>query len=149
MRCIYHVAGERVFRFPGGKWWAERSARCDVPDYSIELRPDDVREYGTDAESIIRCIVERVVKKFDPIAVWLFGSIARGDCDKHSDVDLMVIMPDGTDCRATAVNILVELAGSMLPKDVLVNTPSLFARTADRVGSIQYTVRKHGVMLYG
>ena len=89
------------------------------------------------------------MKKFDPVAVWLFGSVARGDCDRHSDVDLMVIMPDGTDCRATTVNILVELADSMLPKDVVVNTPSLFVRTVDRVGSVQYSVRKHGVMLYG
>ena len=143
------MADERTFRFPDGEWWAERSARCNVPEYRIKHRPNDVREYGTDAESIIRRIVERVVKKFDPIAVWLFGSVARGDCDRHSDVDLMVIMPDGTDCRATTVNILVELADSMLPKDVVVNTPSLFARTVDRVGSVQYSVRKHGVMLYG
>lgn len=146
---MYHVVGEQTYRFPDSEWWAERSERCDVPGYSIELRPNDAREYGTDAESIVRRIVERVVRKFNPISVWLFGSIARGDCDKHSDVDLMVIMPDGTNCRATAVNILVELAGSMLPKDVIVNTPTMFTGGADKVGSIQYSVRRHGVMLYG
>lgn len=75
--------------------------------------------------------------------------MARGDCDKHSDVDLMVIMPDGTDCRATTVDVLMELRGSMLPKDVLVSTASLFAHAADKVGSVQYSVRKYGVMLYG
>ena len=143
------MASARTYRFPDSEWWAERSTRCDVPDYRIERRPNDAQEYGTDAESIVRCIVKRVVNKFDPIAVWLFGSMARGDCDKHSDVDLMVIMPDGTDCRATTVDVLMELRGSMLPKDVLVSTSSLFARAADRVGSVQYSVRRHGVMLYG
>ena len=143
------MAGERTFRFPDSEWWAERSARYGVPDDVVEHGPDDVREYGTDAESIIRRIVERVVKKFDPIAVWLFGSVARGDCNEHSDVDLMVIMPDGTDCLTTAAYILMELRGSLLPKDVHVNTPSLFARAADKVGSVQHSVSKHGVMLYG
>ena len=146
---MYNMVGEQTIRFPDGEWWAERSARHPIPDYCVDLRPDDVREYGTDVESIVRRIVERVVKKFDPIAVWLFGSMARGDCDKHSDVDLMVIIPDGTDCWATTVNILVELASSMLPKDVLVNTQSLFAGAEDMVGSIQHSVRRHGVMLYG
>lgn len=63
------MASERTYRFPDREWWAERSARCDVPDYRIERRPNDAHEYGTDAESIVRYIVKRVVNKFDPIAV--------------------------------------------------------------------------------
>lgn len=143
------MASKRTYRFPDSEWWAERSARCDVPDYNAERQPDDAREYGTDAESVVRRIVERVVNGFDPIAVWLFGSMARGDCSEHSDVDLMVIMPEGTDCRATAIDVLVDLRSSILPKDVLVNTPDSFARAVDDVGSVQHSVREDGVMLYG
>ena len=65
------------YRFPDSGWWAKRSARRKVPDYRIELRPDDAHEYGTDVESTVRRIVERVVERFRPVAVWLFGSIAR------------------------------------------------------------------------
>ena len=143
------MASKRTYRFPDSEWWAERSARCDVPDYDVEQWPDNAREYGTNAESVVRRIVERVVNGFDPIAVWLFGSMARGDCNEHSDVDLMVIMPEGTDCRATAIAVLVDLRGSILPKDVLVTTPDSFARAVDDVGSVQHSVRDDGVMLYG
>ena len=59
------------------------------------------------------------------------------------------MMPEGTDCRATTIEVLVEMRGSMLPKDVIVNTPDSFARAVDDVGSVQHSVRKHGVMLYG
>ena len=94
-------------------------------------------------------MVERVVDRFDPISVWLFGSMARGDCNRHSDVDLMVIMSEGTDRKTAELDIMAELRGSMLPKDVLVNTPYTFQRTVDDLGTIQHMVRKHGVMLYG
>lgn len=94
-------------------------------------------------------MVGRVVEKFDPIAVWLFGSMARGDCNMHSDVGLMVIMPEGTEREIAELAIRGELQGSMLPKDVMVNTPDMFRHGACDVGSIQYAVRKYGVMLYG
>lgn len=63
------MTSERSYRFPDGEWWAERSARRKILDYRIEMHPDNAREYGTDAESVVRRIVERVVNGFDPIAV--------------------------------------------------------------------------------
>ena len=143
------MTNKRTYRFPDSEWWAERSASRKVLDDRIKMRPDDAREYGSDAESVVRRIVERVVNGFDPIAVWLFGSMARGDCNEHSDVDLMVIMPEGTDCKTAELGIMGELRGSMLPKDVLVTTPGSFARAVDDVGSVQHSVREDGVMVYG
>ena len=32
-----------------------------------------------------------------PVAVWLFGSVARGEADTDSDVDLLVVSPDTVD----------------------------------------------------
>ena len=139
----------RRFRFPDHAWWNERSVRRPIPHYRIDRRPHDALEYGTDVESIVRRMVERVVERFNPISVWLFGSMARGDCNKHSDVDLMIIMPEGTDHETAELDIMAELRGSMLPKDVLVNTPDTFQRTVDDLGTVQHTVHKHGVMLYG
>ena len=142
------TSGKR-FRFPDRAWWDARSARRPIPDYRIDRRPHDALEYGIGVESIVRRMVERVVERFDPISVWLFGSMARGDCNMHSDVDLMVIMPEGTDCKTAGLDIRGELRGSMLPKDIMVNTPDTFRRMANDLGSIQYDVSKYGVMLYG
>jgi predicted nucleotidyltransferase len=37
-------------------------------------------------------MVERIVKRFSPEQVILFGSQARGDAGPDSDVDLLVVM---------------------------------------------------------
>ena len=147
----YAAVGERVrrFHFPDHAWWDERTVRRPIPRYRIDRRPHDALEYGTDVDSIVRRMVERVVERFDPIAVWLFGSMARGDCSRYSDVDLMIIMPEGTDRKTTELDIVMELRGSMLPKDVMVDTPDAFRRASDDLGTVQYAVRKYGVMLYG
>lgn len=34
-------------------------------------------------------IVDRVVAEFDPVKIILFGSLARGDEDRGSDIDLL------------------------------------------------------------
>ena len=149
MVCVVVDERPRSFRFPGHAWWDERSVRRPIPRYRIDRRPHDALEYGTDVESIVRRMVERVVDRFDPVSVWLFGSMARGDCNRHSDVNLMIIMPEGTDHKTAELDIMAELRGSMLPKNVLVNTPDTFRRTVDDLGTVQHMVRKHGVMLYG
>lgn len=140
---------DRRFHFPSRAWWDARIIRGHVPQYRIDRRPDNAVEYGTTAETVITRMVERLVERFDPTAVWLFGSMARGDCNEHSDVDLLVVMPEGTDGKITTRDMLLEVAGSMLPKDIVVNTPEQWNCRVDDPGSLQYAVHKHGVMLYG
>ena len=37
-------------------------------------------------------LVGELVARFDPIEVWLFGSVARGDDDSGSDIDVLVVL---------------------------------------------------------
>lgn len=39
-------------------------------------------------------MVRRIVERVDPVAIYLFGSRARGDADAESDYDLMIVVPD-------------------------------------------------------
>ena len=39
-------------------------------------------------------MVRRIVERVDPVAIYLFGSRARGDADEDSDYDLMVVVPE-------------------------------------------------------
>ena len=41
----------------------------------------------------IDLIVERIVKKFNPHKIILFGSYAKGTATKDSDVDLLIVLP--------------------------------------------------------
>ena len=62
-------------------------------------------------------MAERIIENFQPIRIILFGSYARGTPDYHSDIDLMVVMEDGTNEYETAVKILELLADSPVARD--------------------------------
>ena len=51
------------------------------------------------AETIISTMVDRIVGRFQPSRVVLFGSQARGDANEWSDVDLLVVMGNVPDKR--------------------------------------------------
>ena len=54
------------------------------------------------AESTISTMVDRIVGRFHPSRVVLFGSYARGTAIESSDVDLLVVMGDIPDKRQAA-----------------------------------------------
>ena len=45
------------------------------------------------SQKLIREMVNRIVRRFDPEKVILFGSYATGKAGPDSDVDLLVVMP--------------------------------------------------------
>ena len=45
----------------------------------------------------ISIMTERIVQGFDPLQIILFGSQARGDADRNSDIDLLVVFLELTD----------------------------------------------------
>ena len=46
-----------------------------------------------DVAAQIERMVKRIVRKFHPEQIILFGSQARGDAGPDSDVDLLIVMP--------------------------------------------------------
>lgn len=93
-------------------------------------------------------MVHRVVERFDPIKIVLFGSCARSEITRDSDVDLLVVMTNGTDQRRTAVEMRQVLAGIGAPKDIFVATPELLERLGDVVGYIYRPALREGRILY-
>ena len=73
-------------------------------------------------EAIISTMVDRIVGRFGPSRVVLFGSYARGTAIESSDVDLLVVMGNGTDKRRTAVEIRRSLGDLPVSKDIVVAT---------------------------
>jgi predicted nucleotidyltransferase len=67
-------------------------------------------------------VVRRIVEAVHPRRIILFGSAARGAMGPDSDLDLLVVMPDGTHRRQAGTEIFRALRGVGLPKDVVVVT---------------------------
>ena len=99
-------------------------------------------------QAAISTMVERIVEGFDPFRILLFGSQARGDADKHSDVDLLVVMPDGTDKRRAAIEMRRVVRDLLVAKDIVVTTPDEIARRGNLVGTVLRPALREGKALY-
>ena len=93
-------------------------------------------------------MVSRIVKRFQPEKIILFGSHARGVGGTSSDVDLLVVMPVQGTRRKLATEIDLSLVGIELPADVIVVTPDDFQRNRDRIGTIIQPAMREGKVLY-
>jgi predicted nucleotidyltransferase len=101
-----------------------------------------------DVQALISRIVKRIVKKFAPEKVILFGSQARGDAGPDSDIDLLVVMPVEGDVREKALEIRVALPATRIPIDIVVRTPEEFAWRKEYVGTIEWPATREGKVLY-
>ena len=83
----------------------------------------------------------------DVKTVILFGSIARGEANIDSDVDLAVIAPAGWDGRTDLEDAVRTRLGNNC--DVLVFTPEDFTRLADTGEPVVQEILTDGVALIG
>jgi predicted nucleotidyltransferase len=99
-------------------------------------------------DQIIAEMTLRIVKRFDPLQVILFGSQARGDAHVDSDIDLLVVVPHVENSRTAAVAILDELRGLGISKDVVVSTPEEIAAWGKPIGTVLEPALREGRVLY-
>ena len=103
---------------------------------------------ATCVQAQIARMVKRIVKKFNPEKIILFGSQARGDAGPDSDIDLLVVMPVAGSKREKAIEIGVALHDIPVPKDIIVTRPEEFAWRKEYVGTIERPAAREGKVLY-
>ena len=97
---------------------------------------------------LISIMTERIVRDFDPLQIIVFGSQARGDADRDSDIDLLVVFAKLKDKRKTAVDIGGALADVPVAKDIIVSTPEELERSRTRIGSVLRYAQQEGKVLW-
>ena len=73
---------------------------------------------------IVADLVRRIVETAQPLRVILFGSAARDEMGPDSDLDVLVVVPDGVHRRKMAQDIYRQLWGVGFAKDIVVVTAS-------------------------
>lgn len=107
-----------------------------------------LNESPTSVNEKIAEMAQRIVARFAPEKIILFGSHARGTAGPDSDVDLLVIMPVSGSKRDIRVAIRVALADMGFALDIIVATPEEAALYRDQVGTIIYPALREGRVLY-
>lgn len=99
-------------------------------------------------DQVLRQAVRQMIAQFDPLRIVLFGSYARGDYTADSDLDFLVVMPDGTDRRQSAIELHRCLRDLAMPKDVLVTTPREIQDRGSVNGTVLAESLRQGKVLY-
>jgi len=100
-----------------------------------------------DAQAIERR-VQRIVETVHPLRIILFGSAARGEMGPDSDVDVLVVMPEGTDHTEVGTTLHRNFRGIGFAVDIVVVTPTELERLGDDIGFVYYDALRDGREVY-
>ena len=99
-------------------------------------------------QGILDELVRRVVAAVRPRRIILFGSGARGELGPNSDLDLLVVMPDGIHRRRTGQVVYQSLGGLGFAKDVVVVTESDIRKFGQNPSLVIFPALQQGRELY-
>ena len=98
-------------------------------------------------QATLNDIVKRIVDVADPEKIILFGSAARGDFGRNSDVDLLIIK-DGEDALTLMSRIYGVMQGVGVAVDALVVSPEDVERFKNSHSLIIKPALQDGVVIY-
>lgn len=99
-------------------------------------------------DSTLKSITKRLVERFHPERIILFGSQARGMADEHSDVDILVVCPISGSRRAMMVAMDRAMRGLNIARDIMVLSPKEFDSNRFIPGTVARSAWQQGKILY-
>lgn len=100
------------------------------------------------SQEAIDRLIRQIVEVVHPLRIVVFGSAARGDMSCDSDIDVLVVVPDGSHRRKTAQRLYKEVGNVGVPFDVVVATPMDLEKHKDNVGLVYKSVLREGKEVY-
>ena len=107
-----------------------------------------MKESDTTNNPILDELIRRILQVVQPKRLILFGSAARGEMNSESDIDVLVVMPDGIHRRRTAQTIYRSLTGLGVAKDILVVTETDVQEHGENTSLALYPALKEGKEFY-
>lgn len=119
----------------------------------VRVRESSIRtalpHLGTAEGADIVRIVDVLVQAFEPEAIYMFGSQARGTPSPHSDVDLFVVVRDAGAFPHHLAQEAYRLIGHhLVPLDIVFMSQPDFAWRSGVSTSLPATIVREGKLLY-
>lgn len=97
----------------------------------------------------IKEAIDRLVKTYNPIKIYLFGSYAWGKPNKDSDLDFFIVIKKSNEnFPARAVKGYLSLIGLEIPKDIIVYTLNEFEENKEDSLTLCHKIYKEGKVVY-
>ena len=100
------------------------------------------------SEPLLQTILQRLLAAGQPQKIILFGSQARGQADRDSDFDLLVIEDSSQSRYRRSISYRHALKDLGISKDIVVWTPREIADWQNVLNAFITTVLREGVVLY-
>ncbi|MEN6355979.1 MAG: nucleotidyltransferase domain-containing protein [Armatimonadota bacterium] len=100
------------------------------------------------SSKVLSELVDRIVAVTQPIRILLFGSGARGEMKPDSDLDVLIVVPEGQNTNSIARLIYRNLIGFDLPVDLVVTTESDLNRYGQNVSLVYRSALRDGRQIY-
>ena len=97
---------------------------------------------------VIMDLAQRIVAQVHPLRIIVFGSAARDELQADSDIDLLVVMPEGTHRRHTAQSLYCKIRKVGMPFDIIVATPADLEKHKENIGLIYCKILAEGKEIY-
>ncbi|MFH1643638.1 MAG: nucleotidyltransferase domain-containing protein [bacterium] len=100
-------------------------------------------------KKIIEEVKKRLVKTYNPIAIYLFGSYAWGKPTEDSDLDLLIVVDKSDEKSYNRVRSGYDaLFGMGISKDIIVYTKEEFEERTNNITTLGYKIKKDGELIY-
>jgi predicted nucleotidyltransferase len=100
-------------------------------------------------EQLVQQVVRRLVDAYQPLAIFIYGSMAWGSPHDHSDLDLLIVVEHSEETPYKRIlKGAKSLRGLKIPKDILVYTRAEFEEMAGDRASLCYKVKREGIKAY-
>ncbi len=101
------------------------------------------------SKELIEDVKNRLVKTYNPVAIYLFGSYAWGAPTEDSDLDLLIVVDESHEkTYERPRHGQRALFGMGISKDMIVYTKDEFEKYANDVTSLCYKIKRFGKMIY-
>lgn len=103
---------------------------------------------NSEIDNILDEFKHRIVPRFRPQRVILFGSYAGGSPGPDSDLDILVVMEVKGSTRQTANEIDLLMADRNIPMDFIVLTPEQYDKQKNIIGTMVRQADREGKVIY-
>ncbi len=101
-------------------------------------------------ENEVKHLLDLIKVRCRPVAVWLFGSRAKGTAEPESDWDLLVILPDSVpfEKQDDVVDAIKLRSLSQVNADILACSESDFRSATKIPNTLAYEIARTGFPVY-
>ncbi|KKP29498.1 MAG: Nucleotidyltransferase domain protein [candidate division TM6 bacterium GW2011_GWF2_30_66] len=94
-------------------------------------------------------VKNRLVKTYNPLAIYIFGSYAWGSPTEDSDLDLLIII-DKSNEKSYSRSIAGHKAlfGVGISKDIIIYTKEEFDKISENITTLGYKIKREGELIY-